>query len=350
MFRRLRGRKCASIVCCAEIEDPRWRWIEEKLSDTGLSFAFARCVSRSRFEKRIAIINFARIRGCLEAVQIARHAGTKVLVTHGPTLAAWCALFARVFRVSIPIVAHSFNFTELPHRLKRPIFKLALSRINRFVVFSNMERELYAKAFSLPADRFDVVLWGVRPPQVDNSDAPFERGAYLCAIGGNGRDYRTLVEAARRMEDVRFVLVVRPKSLSGLHLPHNCVAHENLPLGKAMNVLLHSRFMVLPLLGSAVPCGHVTLVAAMHLGKAFAVTDSTGLRDYVCNGENALTVSAGSVDDLAAAIRRLWNDPLLCARLGQSGRRFARLECSEERIADHFRGWLRSEGILGSGR
>ena len=32
-----------------------------------------------------------------------------------------------------------------------------------------------------------------------------------------------------------------------------------------MSVLLHSRFMVLPLLTSDVPCGHVTLVAAMHL-------------------------------------------------------------------------------------
>ena len=165
MFRRLRGRMCASIVCCAEIEDLRWRWIEEKLADTGLSFAFARCVSRSRFEKKIGIINFARVRGCLEAVRIARHTGTKVLVTHGPTLAAWCALFARVFRVSTPIVAHSFNFTELPHRLKRPIFKLALSRINRFVVSLNMERDLYAKAFNVPVNWFDVVLWGVRPPK-----------------------------------------------------------------------------------------------------------------------------------------------------------------------------------------
>ena len=131
-----------------------------------------------------------------------------------------------------------------------------------------------------------------------------------------------------------------------MQLPHNCTVHKNLPLGKTMNVLLHSRFMVLPLVGSAVPCGHVTLVAAMHLGKAFVVTEFTGVLDYVSDGENALTVAAGSIEHLIAVIRRLWNDPVLCARLGQNGQRFARVHCSEEHIADHFRGWLQSERIL----
>ena len=41
--------------------------------------------------------------------------------------------------------------------------------------------------------------------------------------------------------------------------------HVAIPYPRAMNILQHSRFMVLPLKGSAVPCGHVTLVAAMLL-------------------------------------------------------------------------------------
>ena len=90
--------------------------------------------------------------------------------------------------------------------------------------------------------------------------------------------------------------------------------HINLPLGDAMNVLHHSRFMVLPLINSEVPCGHVTLVAAMHLGKALVITDSTGVSDYVRNGENALTGPTGSVEMLIAATKRLWENPMLCAR------------------------------------
>jgi glycosyltransferase involved in cell wall biosynthesis len=234
------------------------------------------------------------------------------------TLAVLFALFARAFGLKIPILAHTFNFTTLPPLAKRPLFTLALSQIDRFVVFSNMERELYAKTFGLPVDRFDVVCWGVRPPEVDSPEVPFEQGNYVSAIGGNARDYRTLIETARMLPQIRFVLVVRPESLRGLNPPSNVVVHTSLPFGKTMNVLLHSRFMVLPLAGSEVPCGHVTLVAAMHLGKAFVITDSTGVRDYVRNGENALTVSPGSVESLVAATRRLWEDPVFCARLGKN--------------------------------
>ncbi len=83
-----------------------------------------------------------------------------------------------------------------------------------------------------------------------------------------------------------------------------------------MNILFYSRFMVLPLVGTEVPCGHVTLVAAMHLGKAYVITESAGIRDYAKDGFNALTVRYGSLDDLVGAIVRLWDNPQLCAQLG----------------------------------
>jgi glycosyltransferase involved in cell wall biosynthesis len=140
--------------------------------------------------------------------------------------------------------------------------------------------------------------------------------------------------------------VVRPDNLRGLDIPPNVLTYENLPNGLAMNVLYYSRFMVLPLANASVPCGHVTLVAAMHLGKAFIITDSSGVRDYVYDGENALTVAAGSVDDLVAKIEILWSNTPLCAKLGEKGLRFAVQECSEGRITEHFRGWLATKGCV----
>src|SRR5262245_58439985 len=117
------------IVCCAEIADPQWRWIERSFDDAGLRFEFARCTPKTALERRVRIVNLARVRGCFQAVRLARQQGAKALVAHGPTLAAWCALFAWAFRLKVPIVAHSFNFTELPRKVKRPLFAFALSRI-----------------------------------------------------------------------------------------------------------------------------------------------------------------------------------------------------------------------------
>jgi glycosyltransferase involved in cell wall biosynthesis len=328
-----------------DVADSSWRWIEGPLSDTGVRFEFVRALPRNLIERHISLLNLGRLRGAFEAVRLAREKKAHAIVSHGPALAAWCAFFARVLRLKIPIVAHTFNFTELPSAVKRPVLGLMLSNVDRLIVFSRFERGLYAKAFDLPEDHFDVIHWGIKPPDVDSPEAPLEPGEYVCAIGGNARDYGTLLQAARAMPHIHFVCVVRPDSLRGLDIPPNVTVHTNLPLGQTMNILMHSRFMVLPLLHSEVPCGHVTIVAAMHLGKAFIITDSEGVSDYVQHGFNAMTVPPLSTTALVEATQLLWNAPVLCKSLGENGLRFARRECTEERVVQHFRGWLDAAGL-----
>jgi glycosyltransferase involved in cell wall biosynthesis len=333
------------VICCSTITDSKWRWIEEPLSDTGIRFEFVRALPRNTIERNVGFLNLAHLRGSFEAVRLARERKALAIVSHGPALAAWCAFFARLLRLEIPILAHTFNFTELPNAVKRPVLGLMLSGVDRLVVFSRLERSLYGKALHLPEDRFDVIYWGVNPPDIDPTEAPLERGEYVCAIGGNARDYRTLLEAARLTPQIRFVCVVRPNSLLGLDIPVNVTVHTNLPFDQTMNILLHSRFMVLPLSHSEVPCGHVTIVAAMHLGKAFIITDSEGVRDYVQNGINAVTIPPCSPAALIEATERLWKAPALCKSLGENGRRFARQECTEEQVVRHFRDWLEAKGL-----
>jgi glycosyltransferase involved in cell wall biosynthesis len=328
-----------TVLCCAENADPEWRWVESHFVSTNVDFEFARCPAR-RFDKSLGILNLRRLMGCFEAVRLAQKINAQIIVAHGPTLAAWCAIFARLFHLKAPIVAHSFNFTALPGWLKRTVFRFAFSSIERFVVYSQVERQVYSKAFGVPIDRFDFVHWGVRPPKVESLDRPVESGDYVSAIGGNGRDYGTLIEAARTLPEIRFILVVRPENIQGVALPANVSVLTNTSFGKAMNILLYSRFMVLPLLPGDIPCGHVTLVAAMHLGKAMVVTNSSGVLDYVHDGDNAIAVDAGSAQALAGAIQRLWQDRDLCRRLAENGRSYAAVQCAEIRIAEHFRNLL----------
>ena len=202
--------------------------------------------------------------GCWRAVRVARKTNASVIVTHGPTLAAWCCIFASILNSSkLAIFAHSFNFSKLPGSFKRWIFSLVLGRVERFAVFSQMERALYASEFKIDIRKIDFVHWGVNPPTI--GEEPVEADAYVASIGGNARDYRTLMDAARLMSSTKFVVVARPENLIGLDIPENVIVHRNLPLSATMNILGHSRLMALPLVGSDVPCGHVTLVAAMHL-------------------------------------------------------------------------------------
>ncbi len=171
-----------------------------------------------------------------------------------------------------------------------------------------MERQLYSQVFGIPPECFDVIPWGYSPTAIA-TPAPAEAGGDVCAIGGNARDYRTLFEVATRLPQIRSVVVPRPADVRGLSVPSNVAAKVNIPFDAAMNILQYSRFIVLPLIGTEVPCGHVTIVCALQLGKAYVITDSAGIRDYAKDQVNALTVKYGSVVELSAAIVRLWSDP-----------------------------------------
>jgi len=109
-----------------------------------------------------------------------------------------------------------------------------------------------------------------------------------------------------------------------------------------MNVLQHSRFSIVPLRGAEVPCGHVTLVSAMHCGKATIVSSSSGVTDYIEDGATGLTVPVGDPAAMAAAIERLWDDPAATRTLGDAARRFAAANCGEDAAVAWFERYLRT--------
>jgi glycosyltransferase involved in cell wall biosynthesis len=323
------------IVCCSEISDPNWRWIADHFSKDDARFEFIDCCPRNWIERQFKFLNLARLRGSFEAARSVKRNNAAILVSHGPTLAAWCGLFSRLIFLRCTLVAHSFNFVELPGPLKTLIFSMGFSRVDRFVVFSRIEIDVYAQQFHIPKNRFSFVYWGIQRPSTSSASI-HPSNYYLSAVGGNARDYGTLIEAARLLPDIPFVLVVRPSSLEGLIIPANVTVHINLSLEATMSILSESRFMVLPLNSATVPCGHVTIVAAMHLGKTMIVTASAGIEDYIKDGENALTVPVGSVADLVQAVTQLWHDASLRQSLEERGFLFATNLCTEANIAQHF--------------
>ncbi len=331
----------ATVLCAAEAPLD-WRWIEGEIDSVRWEFALSG--DRRWLEQKIPRPNLTNVRVGLKAALEARRLGADVVITHDPRVAFWVSAMSRLVGSRTRLLAHTFNFTRLPHtmlppRFARVIFAAAFAHVDRFVVFSSAEAAIYSRYFGVPRDRFDLVLWGMGMPDVEPGPA-FVRGDYVSSVGGNARDYRTLIDAARRTPEIRYALVVRPDSLDGLDVPSNVMVHVNLSFARAMNIVRHSRFMVLPLEGAEVPCGHVTMVSAMHLGRAMVVTDSSGVRDYARHEDNALLVPPLDAGALADAMRRLWSSPALTDRLGASGSSFAREHCSEENVVRHLRGYL----------
>lgn len=325
----------ATIVCCS-LQGRNWRWVEHLLGDVA-SFTFVTCPQALKFKR----FNLSRLIGSFSAVLCARQTNAAVLLTHDPSLAFWCATFASLLGMKTVIFAHAFNFSVTPTGLKLAMFKRAFRRINHFAVFSESEQELYSRTFGIDRARFDFVHWGVNPPIVARPEVPMIAGEYVSAVGGNSRDYQTLIEAARLLPSIKFALVVRPENLLGLKLPTNVVVHTNIPFGDAMNILSHSSLTVIPLDRTDAPCGHVTIVAAMYLGAPVVATRSVGIDDYVVNGETGIVVEPKSPSSMADAISRLLNDNLLRERIARDAKAFAEQNCSEASVAAHFRKWLK---------
>jgi glycosyltransferase involved in cell wall biosynthesis len=119
----------------------------------------------------------------------------------------------------------------------------------------------------------------------------------------------------------------------------------NIPVYAAMTLLAHSKFMVLPLKNAEVPCGHVTLVAAFHLGKATVITESAGIDDYLGDGTFTRACKANDPQSLAREIETLWMDDELVSDMGCRAKAFAEMHCSEQVALSYLDDLLKREGL-----
>jgi glycosyltransferase involved in cell wall biosynthesis len=80
----------------------------------------------------------------------------------------------------------------------------------------------------------------------------------------------------------------------------------------------------------------VTILEAMSLGKALITTAVGGAFEVFTEGGNALLVRPEAPDALAAAIRRLIDDPTLVGELGDSARRTYKENFTMDRFGPEF--------------
>lgn len=328
------------IVNCADIVEPGWDFLRGPLADMPLDWRFFSAAPQSRLERRIKKPNLARWRASWEAARSAAQDPDCVIVSHLPKMTLWTAIFCRLLSVKAKHIAFAFNFTDLPVGLHKALMRWAFQNVDRFVVFSNAERKRYAEYFNIDARRIDFLPWVMEVPR--SSGPVVISGSYICAVGGEGRDYDTLVEAVRHSPHIKTVIVTRAYNVPRGPLPKNLVVHTELRGPEFWNVVKHSHFVVLPLRDDETCCGHITLVGALQLGRPIVASQSRGIADYVMPGVNALIVKAGDPRALAQEIERLWSDQHLHGRLHNAIIEAHRDGQHKAAWTDYFRGFFGS--------
>lgn len=337
----LKNERSLRIAVCHKSGGPGWRWVLSSLPAScrvvAESFHVAPNGQRpSPNERARAFAGAGRVwrRHTVQPFDL--------ILSFGPAAAMWVEL--RRMGRSGRHQCFGFNYTDLPSKPKRAVAARALRGMERAFVFTDAERVLYASAFDLPREVFERVDWGVSPPPTDR---PVREGGYVAALGGEARDYATLAAAATMLPDVRFEVVARPRNLAGIRFPDNVQTRTDLPFEEAWGVVAAADVHVLSLVSSDTPCGIVTAVGAMHLGKAQVVTAGMGVTDYVKHEEQGLVVPPTDPSAMSGAIKRLLGDPTLRHRLGSSASERATVSFGEDatiRFAADLAASLRSVG------
>jgi glycosyltransferase involved in cell wall biosynthesis len=315
------------IVVLHDNANPEWRWVAHHLHEFQWEFIQAPVASggwRNKIE---------RLRVAWNAAKQSHRAD--LLLTFDEGLCAALVLARIAMGKGPPLVSYYFNFDRLRGGMKQARQSFLFRKVDRFVVSSTVERTLYSVHFGIDPARFDFIHWGVKAPVA--SDFRVGVQDYVCAVGGNSRDYVMLMQVAAARPHMPFVVVARPANLEGLNVPANVTTLTNIPYGDAMTVVAGARAMALPLVTTETPCGHVTIVSAFYLGCPLVTTRSTGVDDYVIDSETGLVVAQGSAAEMGTALDRLWTDRPLADRLAATAKIFAETHCTEANYPAHVR-------------
>ena len=136
----------------------------------------------------------------------------------------------------------------------------------------------------------------------------FKPESYLYSVGLSYRDYRTLMEAAKKTSKP-FVVVTTDAYLKGLIIPENVTVHRNTFGNAALELMKESAAVIFPLEKTFSPAGLTALVNAMCYGKPVIATRSMATEEYITHGETGLLVAWKDPDSIVDAVNTIFADP-----------------------------------------
>lgn len=332
-----------SILNTTDLMGQEWQFLKPQMQSEDLewhTFSSLDHPERWPLKRRLQRLQAAR-----SAVRTAKKHATKgqrpVLISHLPNMAAITNTVRRRTCPKVPQIAFSFNFTELPQGMRQRAYRRALQGIDEFVVFSNYERDLYADYFDIPLEKIHFMHWAMDVPAVATTpmqSSPQED--YVCAIGGEARDYSLFAQAMRNLPNRKAKLVARPYSIEGINFPDNVEVHLNLPSDVTWRLASDSVGMALPLLSGETTCGHITFVVGQLLGIPIIATQSVGLEDYLKDGMVFARIPPQNADELTNKIEELFADPVSAKAKASAGQQSAQAQYALNTWIDYLKNAL----------
>ncbi len=209
-------------------------------------------------------------------------------------------------------------------------FGLYTDYVSQFIVLSDYGRNWLMREVGIKPERITVqpCVVPMPPPNPEPGRADYIAfaGRFVIEKGSH-----LLIEAARRT-GLPVRLAGNAPSHPDIRPGDNIVCVPTNSPADLAEFYRHARFLVVPSLYEET--FSVVSAEAMSHGVPVLAARIGAIPDTVLDGVTGAFFTPGDVDDLAREMRRLWDDPALCRRLGEAGRHRVATEFDE---ASHLR-------------
>ncbi len=245
--------------------------------------------------------------------------GRILLVCQGSHYTALVSgLIARLFCMKPRIFLYNFYIHELGTlRLVRGMLWVLLSQGVGLFAQSPAEA-IWFRSISLPSQvDYYPYCQGYIEEQPPNFTAT---GDYIFSGGHTNRDYDLLVDVARTLPSVKFVIVRGPDNLLPNSIPRNVEVHTDLPHAQFLSLMEGSRLVIIPLKHDVGSSGQQVVLSAMQMGKAIIYADFLTVSQYFRDGYSGIAYRPGNAADLASKIAEVAYDPGKLTAIGKHSR------------------------------
>jgi len=251
------------------------------------------------------------------------------IITVFPQMPAVLGLRQRLSTRKLAIVAWLFNVGVCYPGWKRSLSRFALKDVNRLVVHTRRECDLYSEWLDLPRERFQFVP--IQKPGVPIEHEEDQEEPFVLLQGSAHRDFPAFLAAIKRL-GLRAVILSGPRALQGVHIPPGVEAPFGVTKADCNRMAQQARVNVVPMIRDEkiTAAGQVTIAETMWMKRPMVVSRCNGADDYVIDGETGLLVEPHSVDELATAIKKLWDDAEIRATIGQNAYDYAAANFTDE--------------------
>jgi glycosyltransferase involved in cell wall biosynthesis len=227
-----------------------------------------------------------------------------------------------------PVVAWLFNVGTCSSGMRQVLARMSCQHIDKFVVHTRREIDIYSEWLGLPEDRF--VFLPYQAPDIEVEYAEETQAPFIASLGSAHRDYPLLFEAVKRL-DIPTVVATGVSALDGIEVPSQVQTPFKIPKSECLKLAQQARLNVIPLLPKegVTAAGQVTIVEAMHMGRPLITTRYYGAEDYIIHGETGWLVEPNSLESMMEAIDVLWNNAELRQTLANNARDYAKKHFSD---------------------